>query len=134
MAERDVTRNGRGQIVSYAISGVSDSTEDSLKYGKVLLPTLNNGATKTEKLNRQSLEQHIDVTFSDDLLTPNASVTPEINMNETLTDLRLTSRGADNLNDAINDAVSGNSSGNGGNTSPSGPPGGGPFGGGSPRD
>ena len=125
MAERDVTRNGRGQIVSYAISGASDSTEDSLKYGKVLLPTLNGGATKTEKLNRQSLEQHIDVTFSDDLLTPNASVTPEININETLTDLRLVSRGQ---------GQSGGSSGNDNdNNGPSGPPRQ-PFGGGSPRD
>ena len=82
MAERDVTRNGRGQIVSQEISGVSDSTQDTLQYGKVFLPTFENGSTKVEKLNRQSFEQHIDTSFSDDLLIPDVNVTPEININE----------------------------------------------------
>ena len=86
MAERDVTRNGRGQIVSYEIDGVSDSTQDTPQYGKVFLPTMDDayGATKTEKLNRQSLEQTIDITFSDELLVPNTTISPQININEIL--------------------------------------------------
>ena len=86
MAERDVTRNNRGQIISYEIDGVSDSTQDTPQYGKVFLPTMDDtyGATKTEKLNRQSLEQTIDITFSDELLVPNTTVSPQININEIL--------------------------------------------------
>ena len=86
MAERDVTRNNRGQIISYEIDGVSDSTQDTPQYGKVFLPTIYDayGSTKTEKLNRQSLQQTIDITFSDELLVPNTTVSPQININEIL--------------------------------------------------
>lgn len=37
MARRDVTRNSRGQIISYEIIGEADSTVDSLEYGVVEL-------------------------------------------------------------------------------------------------
>ena len=86
MAERDVTRNGRGQIVSYEIDGVYDSNEETPQYGKVFLPTMDDtyGATKAEKLNRQSLIQTIDIIFSDELLIPATTVSPQININEIL--------------------------------------------------
>ena len=82
MAERDVTRNGRGQIVSYEIDGVSDSTQETLQYGKVFLPTFENGATKVEKLNREQLINFIDVNITDELLEPDRSVDPSILLNE----------------------------------------------------
>jgi len=86
MAERDVTRNGRGQIVSYDIDGVYDSNQETPQYGKVFLPTMDDtyGATKAEKLNRQSLIQTIDASFSDELLIPTTTVSPQININEIL--------------------------------------------------
>lgn len=82
MAERDVTRNGRGQIVSYEIDGVSDSSQDTLQYGKVFLPTFENGATKVEKLNRDQLTNFIDVNITDELLEPDRSVDPSVLLNE----------------------------------------------------
>ena len=39
MAERDVTRNSRGQIISYEILGESDSTAETPTYGVVELAT-----------------------------------------------------------------------------------------------
>ena len=117
MAERDVTRNGRGQIVSYEISGVSDSTQDTLQYGKVFLPTFENGATKVEKLNRQSFEQHIDTSFSDELLVPNTTVSPQININEIIQQSDYTlvdfgNGGSDNQDDDQDDGQGTNEQGN----------------------
>ena len=86
MAERDVTRNGRGQIVSYEIDGVSDSTQDTLQYGKVFLPTFENGATKVEKLKASSFLNVTPSTFSNELIVDDRQVDAQILLNEVLTD------------------------------------------------
>lgn len=86
MAERDVTRNGRGQIVSYEIDGASDSTQDTLQYGKVFLPTFENGATKVEKLKASSFLNVTPSTFSNELIVDDRQVDAQILLNEVLTD------------------------------------------------
>ena len=44
--KREVKRNGRGQIVSYEIEGVFDSTNNSLQYGDVEIGVDNVMVTK----------------------------------------------------------------------------------------
>lgn len=115
MADRDVTRNGRGQIVSYEIAGVSDSTQETLQYGKVFLPTFENGATKSEKLTRNSLTDNINTSFSDELITPDSSVNPQVLIEETITidDYEYVTNGSGDFdpNDGQGDGPNGGSGG-----------------------
>jgi hypothetical protein len=49
MAEREIKRNGRGQIVSYEIYGALDSTIQSDSYGKSSFITTGQSGTKVVK-------------------------------------------------------------------------------------
>lgn len=74
MAERQIKRNGRGQIVSYEIFGALDSAIESDSYGKSIFNTTGEIGTKVTKFNELSFNDTIDVSISDELRRPLNSV------------------------------------------------------------
>lgn len=74
MAERQIKRNGRGQIVSYEIFGANDSNIDSDSYGKSVFNTTGEVGTKVSKFSASSFNDKIDVSISDELRRPLNSV------------------------------------------------------------
>ena len=70
MAEREIKRNGRGQIVSYEILGALDSQVQSDSYGKSVFNTNGEIGTKVSKFNEASFNNTIDTTISDELRRP----------------------------------------------------------------
>jgi hypothetical protein len=70
MAEREIKRNGRGQIVSYEIFGATDSGIESDSYGKSVFNTNGEIGTKVTKFNESSFNDTIDVSISDELRRP----------------------------------------------------------------
>jgi len=70
MAERQIKRNGRGQIVSYEIFGANDSNIDSDSYGKSVFNTDGEIGTKVSKFNESSFNDTLDVSISDELRRP----------------------------------------------------------------
>ena len=67
MADRDIRRNGRGQIVSYEIYGALDSTINSDSYGKSVFNTNGELGTKVTKFNESSFNDTINISISDEL-------------------------------------------------------------------
>jgi len=84
MAERQIKRNGRGQIVSYEIFGANDSNIDSDSYGKSVFNTNGDVGTKVSKFSESSYNANIDVRISDELLSEDKSITPNISLNSAL--------------------------------------------------
>lgn len=74
MAEREIKRNGRGQIVSYEILGAQDSQVQSDSYGKSTFNTNGEIGTKVSKFNESSFNDTIDTSISDELRRPFNSV------------------------------------------------------------
>lgn len=70
MAEREIKRNGRGQIVSYEIYGATNSNIESDSYGKSVFNTTGEIGTKVTKFNESSFNDTIDVSISDELRRP----------------------------------------------------------------
>ncbi len=99
MAERQIKRNGRGQIVSYEIVGVNDSTIASDEYGKFLLQGVGQEGTIVDKYNSLSFNQEIDITITSELLEADEVINTQIVLNEIITprDARATGIGAPNV-------------------------------------
>jgi len=99
MAERQIKRNGRGQIVSYEIVGVNDSTIASDEYGKFLLQGVGQEGTIVDKYNSLSFNQEIDTTITSELLEADEVINTQIVLNEIITsrDARATGPGAPNV-------------------------------------
>jgi len=70
MAEREIKRNGRGQIISYEIFGALDSQVQSDSYGKSVFNTTGEFGTKVTKFNQSSFNDTIDISISDELIRP----------------------------------------------------------------
>lgn len=70
MAEREIKRNGRGQIVSYEIFGATNSGIESDSYGKSVFNTTGEIGTKVTKFNVSSFNDTINVSISDELRRP----------------------------------------------------------------
>ena len=73
MAKRDVRRNSRGQIVSYEILGVNDSTQDTPQYGDVEIKDTGEDYTEHGIYDnvfysdgRLGFKQIVDTTISDE--------------------------------------------------------------------
>jgi hypothetical protein len=90
MAERQIKRNGRGQIVSYEIVGVNDPTIATPEYGKFLLQNIGEDGTFVEKYNTTSFVQEINTDITTELILPNETIATQIVLNEiiTITDKR----------------------------------------------
>jgi hypothetical protein len=90
MAERQIKRNGRGQIVSYEIVGVNDPTIATPEYGKFLLQNIGEDGTFVEKYNTTSFVQEINTDITTELILPNEIIATQIVLNEiiTITDKR----------------------------------------------
>jgi hypothetical protein len=90
MAEREIKRNGRGQIVSYEIVGVNDPTIATQEYGKFLLQNVGEDGTFVEKYNTTSFVQEINTDITTELILPNEIIDTQIVLNEiiTITDKR----------------------------------------------
>jgi hypothetical protein len=90
MAEREIKRNGRGQIVSYEIVGVNDPTIATQEYGKFLLQNVGEDGTFVEKYNTTSFVQEINTDITTELILPNETIATQIVLNEiiTITDKR----------------------------------------------
>jgi len=70
MAERQIRRNGRGQIISYEIFGALDSNIESDSYGKSRFTNAGENGTKVSKFVEASYNNIIDTTISDELRRP----------------------------------------------------------------
>lgn len=90
MAERQIKRNGRGQIVSYEIVGVNDPTVATPEYGKFLLQNVGEDGTFVEKYNTTSFVQEINTDITQELILPNEVIDAQVVLNEiiTITDKR----------------------------------------------
>lgn len=83
MADREIKRNGRGQIISYEILGALDSNIDSDSYGKSLFENnvgIRRANTTVSKYNLESLESNVDITLSDELLSEDKAANPAIDL------------------------------------------------------
>ena len=74
MAEREIKRNGRGQIISYEIFGALDSQVQSDSYGKSVFNTSGEIGTKVSKYSESSFNDATDISISDELRRPLNSV------------------------------------------------------------
>jgi len=77
MAEREIKRNSRGQIVSYEIYGALDSSIPSDSYGKASFDKKISGnrfATMVTKYDADSFDSYIDTTISDELISTDKEV------------------------------------------------------------
>jgi hypothetical protein len=84
MADREITRNGRGQIISYEIFGALDSNIESDSYGKSRFTNAGENGTKVSKFVEDSYNNIIDTTISDELLSEDRDATPNISLNSGL--------------------------------------------------
>jgi len=82
MAERDITRNGRGQIISYEIFGAFDSSVDSDSYGRSIFNTNGEIGTKVSKYTESSFNDVNDVLISDELRRPSNDTPLNIELGE----------------------------------------------------
>ena len=76
MAEREIKRNGRGQIVSYEIYGALDSNIQSDSYGKARFDkkVSNRLATMVTKYDSDSFDSYIDTSVSNELISTDKEV------------------------------------------------------------
>ena len=82
MAEREIKRNGRGQIISYEIFGALDSQVQSDSYGKSVFNTTGEFDTKVTKFNESSFNDTIDISISDELRRPLSDTPLNIELGE----------------------------------------------------
>ena len=82
MAEREIKRNGRGQIISYEIFGALDSQVQSDSYGKSVFNTTGEFGTKVTKFNESSFNDTIDISISDELRRPLSDTPLNIELGE----------------------------------------------------
>ena len=85
MAEREIKRNGRGQIVSYEIYGAFDSNIPSDSYGRSVFNTTGEVGTKVSKFIASSYNDKIDTSISDELRRPLRSTEPNVSLGELAT-------------------------------------------------
>lgn len=99
MTDRIIKRNGRGQIVSYEIMGVNDSTISTLQYGKVLFKIAGQSGTYVDKYNSTSFSNEINVVVSDELIDSDTIINPQITLGDIIseTDTRATGENAPNV-------------------------------------
>lgn len=99
MADRTIKRNGRGQIVSYEIVGVNDSTVSTLQYGKVLFKIAGQSGTYADKYNSTSFSNEINVVVSDELIDSDTIINPQITLGDIISenDTRAVGPGAPNV-------------------------------------
>lgn len=99
MADRTIKRNGRGQIVSYEIIGVNDSTVSTLQYGKVLFKIAGQSGTYVDKYNSTSFSNEINVVVSDELIDSDTIINPQITLGDIISenDTRAVGSGAPNV-------------------------------------
>ena len=96
MAERQIKRNSRGQIVSYEIAAINDPTVATPEYGKFLLQGVNEEGTLIEKYSDGSFNEEINTDITLELVTSDTSIDTQIVLNEIITtqDQRATGDGA----------------------------------------
>jgi len=85
MAERQIKRNGRGQIVSYEIEAINDPTVSTPEYGKFLLQGVGEEGTIIEKYSAGSFNEEINTNVSLELVTSDTLIDPQIVLNEIIT-------------------------------------------------
>jgi hypothetical protein len=90
MAERQIKRNSRGQIVSYEIAAINDPTVATPEYGKFLLQGPNEEGTVIEKYSAGSFNDEINTDITLELVIPDTIIDTQIVLNEiiTITDKR----------------------------------------------
>lgn len=90
MAERQIKRNSRGQIVSYEIAAINDPTIATPEYGKFLLQKADEEGTFVEKYNTTSFIQEINTDITQELILSNEVIDAQVVLNEiiTITDKR----------------------------------------------
>lgn len=90
MAERQIKRNGRGQIVSYEIAAINDPTVATPEYGKFLLQGVGEEGTIIEKYSAASFNEEINTNVTLELVTSDTLIDTQIVLNEiiTITDKR----------------------------------------------
>jgi hypothetical protein len=95
MAERQIKRNSRGQIVSYEIAAINDPTVATPEYGKFLLQGPNEEGTVIEKYSAGSFNDEINTDITLELVTPDTIIDTQIVLNEIITtqDQRATNDG-----------------------------------------
>jgi hypothetical protein len=96
MAERQIKRNGRGQIVSYEIAAINDPTVATPEYGKFLLQGVGEEGTIIEKYSAASFNEEINTNVTLELVTSDTLIDTQIVLNEIITsrDERATGDGA----------------------------------------
>ena len=96
MAERQIKRNSRGQIVSYEIAAINDPTVATPEYGKFLLQGLSEEGTLVEKYSDGSFNDEINTDITLELVTSDTIIDTQIVLNEIITtqDQRATGDGA----------------------------------------
>lgn len=99
MIYQDIKRNGRGQIVSYEIVGVNDSTVSTLQYGYVEFTKDNKPGTVVDKYSSTSFSNEINVVVSDELIDSDTIINPQITLGDIVseTDTRATGENAPNV-------------------------------------
>jgi hypothetical protein len=85
MAERQIKRNSRGQIVSYEIAAINDPTVATPEYGKFLLQGLSEEGTLVEKYSAGSFNDEINTDITLELITPDTIIDTQIVLNEIIT-------------------------------------------------
>lgn len=85
MAEREIKRNSRGQIVSYEIAAINDPTVATPEYGKFLLQGVNEEGTLIEKYSAGSFNDEINTDITLELVTSDTSIDTQIVLNEIIT-------------------------------------------------
>lgn len=98
MAERQIKRNGRGQIVSYEIFGALDSQVPSDSYGKSVFNTNGEVGTKVSKFNQSSFNDTIDTSISDELRRPLNETPLNIELGEIVLNFIVDTQGDDGPN------------------------------------
>jgi hypothetical protein len=95
MAERQIKRNSRGQIVSYEIAAINDPTVATPEYGKFLLQGPNEEGTVIEKYSSGSFNEEINTDITLELVTSDTIIDTQIVLNEIITtqDRRATNDG-----------------------------------------
>jgi hypothetical protein len=95
MAERQIKRNSRGQIVSYEIAAINDPTVATPEYGKFLLQGPNEEGTVIEKYSSGSFNEEINTDIILELVTSDTIIDTQIVLNEIITiqDQRATNDG-----------------------------------------
>jgi hypothetical protein len=85
MAERQIKRNSRGQIVSYEIAAINDPTVATPEYGKFLLQGPNEEGTVIEKYSSGSFNEEINTDITLELVTSDTIIDTQIVLNEIIT-------------------------------------------------